>query len=103
MISATLDANTIVSATLVDGGNPWKVLAAARAGLFRCVTSSVIVNEVLVTLGKDRIQRKYHIDAQAIDDLSSALSILSRSSRGERQGMGEAVEEGAGDFDDLVG
>ena len=27
MISATLDANTIVSATLVDGGNPWKVLA----------------------------------------------------------------------------
>ena len=36
-------------------------------------------------------------------NLSSALSIWGGGSSGERQGVGEAVEEGARDFDDLVG
>jgi hypothetical protein len=36
-------------------------------------------------------------------ELSSTLSIWERGSGGERQGIGEAIEEGTGDFDDLVG
>ncbi len=61
MISAELDTNTIVSALLIPRGIPSQILDAALAGDFACFSSDPIVSEVLRTLGRQRVQRKYQV------------------------------------------
>ncbi len=73
MIVAVLDTNTIVSAILEPRGVPNRVLEAARAQQFTLATSSVIIAEVLTTLGRDRIRRKYHISSADIARLRDLL------------------------------
>lgn len=72
MISAVLNANTLVSATLSAKGLPHQVVLAAYARRFRLITSSVIVTEVVRTLGLPRILRRYPVtlaDLQTVQDL----------------------------------
>lgn len=67
MIWAVLDANAIVSANLVKRGISAQILQAARDRRFRLITSDVIITEVVRTLGKDRIRRKYSLTAADVE------------------------------------
>ena len=67
MIWAVLDANTVVSANLVEQGISAQLMRAARERRFRLVTSDAIITEVVRTLGKDRIQRKYRLTAADVE------------------------------------
>lgn len=72
MIVAVLDTNLIVSAVLSPRGVPSRILDAARAREFTMATSAAIIGEVLATLSRDKIRRKYHIgpdDVVRIRDL----------------------------------
>lgn len=62
MIRAVLDANILVSAILVPAGIPARILLAAFAGLFACSASEAIISEVLTTIGRDRVRRRYRVD-----------------------------------------
>ena len=62
MIRAVLDTNTLVSAILVPGGLPARILLAAYASVFLCFASDAIISEVVRTLGRERIRRKYQLD-----------------------------------------
>jgi putative PIN family toxin of toxin-antitoxin system len=73
VIAAALDANTIVSGMLVTEGNPRRVVDAAYAGAVRCISSSVIVAEVLTTLGRGRVLRRYDIDPAEVERLREFL------------------------------
>ena len=70
---AVLDANTIVSANLVDRGISGQLLQAARNRRFHLVTSDVIITEVVRTLGKDRIQRKYSLTEEDVERVGRLL------------------------------
>ncbi len=73
MIWAVLDANAIVSANLVEQGISGQILQAARDRRFRLVTSDVIIAEVVRTLGKDRIRRKYGLTAEDVERVRHLL------------------------------
>ncbi|MHB0870774.1 MAG: putative toxin-antitoxin system toxin component, PIN family [Chloroflexota bacterium] len=73
MIVAVLDTNTIVSAILGPRGIPNRILEAARSQQFTLATSSVIIAEVMTTLGRDRIRHKYRIDSTDMDRLRDLL------------------------------
>lgn len=73
MISAVLDTNTIVSGTIVALGPSARILDAARAEQFALITSQPILTEVLRTLGRPRIQRKYPVGPSEIEHLRSLL------------------------------
>ena len=62
MITAVLDANTIVSGTLVPEGISARLLEAARAQSFVLVTSAAIIDEVVRTLSRERIQRMLNVN-----------------------------------------
>lgn len=61
MTTAVLDANALVSASLVHIGVPAQILAYARAGSFTVVTSIPIMTEVFRVLTYSRIQRRYQV------------------------------------------
>ncbi len=73
MISAVLDANTIVSGSIVTLGASARILDAARAEQFALITSQPILTEVLRTLGRARVQRKYPVGPTEIEHLRSLL------------------------------
>ena len=74
MIRAVLDTNTLVSAILVPGGLPARILLAAYANVFLCFSSAVIISEVIRTLGRERIRRKYRLDPGIISRIEAFLS-----------------------------
>ncbi|MGE3270822.1 MAG: putative toxin-antitoxin system toxin component, PIN family [Chloroflexota bacterium] len=74
MIRAVLDTNTLVSGLLVPGGMPARIVLAAFADQFLCFSSDAIVAEVLATLRRPRIQRKYQLDAATISRVTTFLS-----------------------------
>jgi len=67
VISAVLDANTIVSATISQRSAPHQLLLAARARRFQLVTSAVIVAEVLRALARPRVTRRYRLSAADVN------------------------------------
>lgn len=73
MISAVLDANTLISAILVELGISRQILRAAYERRFACFCSSVIVAEVLRAFARPRVQRKYAIRPDEIDQLRRFL------------------------------
>ena len=73
MISAVLDANTLVSAILVSLGISRQILRAAHERRFACLCSTVIVAEVFRTLARPRVLRKYAIDPTEIEVLRRFL------------------------------
>jgi putative PIN family toxin of toxin-antitoxin system len=75
VIRAVLDTNIIVSGMIVPQGVPFRLIEAARSQHFALVTSTVLVTEVLRTLARDRIRRKYHIGQ---DDLIRLRELLER-------------------------
>lgn len=73
MITAVLDTNTLVSAILVPHGIPARLLRAAYTREFACISSVPIVSEVLRTLGRSRVQRKYQVAAVDVERLRRFL------------------------------
>jgi putative PIN family toxin of toxin-antitoxin system len=73
VISAVLDTNTIVSATIVPQGMPGQILQAGRSQRFRWVTSLVIIEEVSRALHRPRIQRKYQISTADVNRVRELL------------------------------
>lgn len=73
MTTAVLDANALVSASLVHIGVPAQILAYARAGGFIIVTSIPIMTEVFRVLTYARIQRKYQVGPLDIAQLRRFL------------------------------
>lgn len=73
MIRAVLDTNVIVAALLVRLGLPWRILDAAYASTFLCFTSDAINAEVFRTFGRERVRRKYSLDATEIERLQRFL------------------------------
>lgn len=62
MIMAVLDANVLVSSTLVPSGAPGRVRRAVIERRFRLVTSRPIVDEVCRTLRSERVSRPYRLE-----------------------------------------
>ncbi len=73
MIRAVLDANVLVSAILVPAGIPARILLAAFAGVFSCLASEAIVGEVLTTVGRDRVRRRYRVDPSRLSQVRNFL------------------------------
>lgn len=73
MISAVLDANTLISAILGKLGISHQILVAAYERRFACFCSTVIVAEVLRAFTRRRVQRRYLIDPKEVDDLRGFL------------------------------
>lgn len=73
MISAALDANTVVSGVFTAKGNPARVLDAARDGQFRCISSEAVVAEVARALSSDKARRAYGVTD---DDVADVLGFL---------------------------
>jgi uncharacterized protein len=73
VISAVLDTNTIVSAAIVPQGIPSQILQAGRSQQFLWITSTVIIDEVIRTLHRPRIQRKYQVSAADVDRMRELL------------------------------
>lgn len=73
MIGAVLDANILVSGILAPAGIPARILLAAFAGVFSCFASEVIVREVLMSLGRDRVRRRYRVDPAWISQIQQFL------------------------------
>jgi uncharacterized protein len=73
VISAVLDANILISGILVPAGIPARILVAAFAGVFSCFASEVIVPEVLTTIGRDRVRRRYRVDPARISQVQQFL------------------------------
>ncbi|MCC7104354.1 MAG: putative toxin-antitoxin system toxin component, PIN family [Chloroflexi bacterium] len=74
MISAVLDTNTIVSATLSAHGIPRQIVLAAHARSFRLIISAVIIAEVLRTLGRPRVLRRYALTAAHLEAVRELLT-----------------------------
>lgn len=67
MIRAVLDANAIVSGTLVIHGIPYRLLRAARAQRFTLITSTTIIAEVVRALSRERVRRRYRVGQADIE------------------------------------
>jgi putative PIN family toxin of toxin-antitoxin system len=81
VISAVLDTNTIVSATISDLGPSGKIWQAAHEHRFLLITSTWIVGEVVRALNRDRIARKYRIGPDQVARVRAYLehqAILTR-------------------------
>jgi putative PIN family toxin of toxin-antitoxin system len=73
VIRAVLDTNVLVSAILVPSGIPARILLAAFAVVFSCFASEAIVGEVLTTLARERVQRKYRLDPARVSQVRDFL------------------------------
>ena len=73
MISAVLDANTLVSAILVELGISRQILRAAYERRFICLCSAAIVAEVLRAFNRPRVRRRYTIDPNEVEELRRFL------------------------------
>ncbi|NKQ37060.1 MAG: putative toxin-antitoxin system toxin component, PIN family [Chloroflexi bacterium] len=58
---------------LVKKGQPAQVIQAWREQRYLLVTSNVLINEIIHTLGYARIRRKYHITDDDVADLTVLL------------------------------
>jgi len=67
VIRAVLDTNVFVAALLVRLGLPWRILTEAYASNFLCFTSDAINGEVFRTFGRERIRRKYELEAAQVE------------------------------------
>ena len=73
MIVAVLDTNTIVSAVIEPRGIPNTIVQTARTAQFVWASSSVILAEVIVTLGRARIRAKYRLTDADIERVRGLL------------------------------
>ena len=73
MIRAVLDTNVIISAVLVPLGISGRILAAALRLIFLCFSSDAVLAEVLRTLERERVRRKYAIDPRTVERLRQFL------------------------------
>jgi uncharacterized protein len=73
VISAVLDANTLISAILVELGISRQILRAAYERRFACLCSAAIVAEVVRAFTRPRVLRKYAIRPADIEELRQFL------------------------------
>jgi putative PIN family toxin of toxin-antitoxin system len=77
ILRVVLDSNIIVSGLIVDSGYPAQVLDAWERGLFRLIMAPELLAEVRAVLRRPRIQEKYGISNERIDNLLVDLSVAS--------------------------
>jgi putative PIN family toxin of toxin-antitoxin system len=75
VIRTVLDANIFISAMIAPGSVPTRILHAAYASVFLCLTSAAIANEIRRALSRDRIRSKYHLDATEVERLHGFLEL----------------------------
>jgi putative PIN family toxin of toxin-antitoxin system len=73
VIRAALDANILISGTIVTAGISSRLVDAARARQFVLVTSRPIIDEVIRNLSRDRIRRRYDI---TLDEIARVRVLL---------------------------
>jgi putative PIN family toxin of toxin-antitoxin system len=73
MLRVVLDTNIFVSHLIVKAGIPDQLFNAWRAQRFVLVTSPAIIAEIRATAAYPRIQRKYSLTTNDIEDLTSLL------------------------------
>jgi len=73
MLKVVLDTNLFVSSLLVKAGPPARVLDAWRERRYLLVTSPSIIAEIRATLAYPRIQRKYAVSSQDVEELVALL------------------------------
>jgi uncharacterized protein len=73
VITAVLDTNTIVSATISSLGPSERIWQAAQDHEFVLATSEWIIGEVRRALSRDRIARKYNISRERADGVELYL------------------------------
>jgi uncharacterized protein len=66
VIRAVVDTNTIVSGVLLSGGASARILDAAHSGQFTLIVSAAIIDEVIRTLNRDRVRRRYRLTAHNV-------------------------------------
>lgn len=57
-MKAVLDTNVLVSAALVPGGNPHRIMETSKLGRFELVTSEALLEELESVLARRRIARR---------------------------------------------
>ena len=84
MLRVVLDTNVIVSGTIQNRGNPFRILEAWQQGRFLLVTSDALLEEVRRVLSYPRIQ-KYGITPQQIRRVVQTLKKYGVSTEGKLQ------------------
>ena len=74
-ISAVLDANLIVSGTIVRHGIPNRILRAWLSDAFDLISSSFLTAEVADVLARPRIQERYRPDPRDVQLILDALAV----------------------------
>lgn len=72
-LKAVLDTNVIISGIIVPHGNPNRLLTAWEQGRFTLITATQLIQEVDRVLHRARIQRKYHLTEDRVQDVIQKL------------------------------
>lgn len=84
---AVLDTSVLVAGILQPAGPSGRVLGAFRRGLFRHVTSSAILDEMVDVLARAKIQRSTKLSRQDIANLRVAIQQGAETAAGEYTDM----------------
>lgn len=111
LLKAVIDTNILVSAVIVPLGNPNRLLTAWEQGLFTLIAAPQLIHEVDRVLHRARIQRKYDVTEDRVQDVIAKLhtttlqttpgSQLPLQSRDPKDDMFLAIALG-GDADYLI-
>jgi uncharacterized protein len=74
MLKVVLDTNVLVSAYLVPGGKPARILSLARQGKLTICLSPPILSEVKQTLLRPKLQKIHKATAKEIERFLKALT-----------------------------
>ena len=66
MLRVVLDTNVIVSGTIQNAGNPFRILEGWRKGHFILIASYALIDEARRVLHYPRVKKKYHITEKQI-------------------------------------
>jgi putative PIN family toxin of toxin-antitoxin system len=75
MLKAVLDTNVLVSALIVEYGNPAQIIVRAHAEKFSLLLSEDILKETRVALHYKHIQKRFHPTDQAIEEFLARLRV----------------------------
>ena len=74
LLRVVLDTNIVVSSLLSSKGAPARIMDAWRAMRFLLVVCPAILQEIRATLHYPRIQRKYGLSVEVIDELMALFA-----------------------------
>lgn len=74
-VRAVIDSNIFVSGLILKSGNPYKILESWRNNLFTLLTSDAIIQEISKVLYYPKIQKKYLLTQEDINEVLNLLEI----------------------------